>query len=211
MVINDMKIFRASVFIFLFIIKNTISYAESIDISDTSGGFVASDLSFVSFGPAINEAVLSEDPSFGVTYLSNDPFLGDPGINVPSDILSLSFDYNFSTTGKDTFEVNLLDQSGGAQLFSFIFDNNITGPGSFSGQDISIDLFSLGVSGGIVGLEFIIYSNIGDFSKDAKLHISDVRLNKNPVNISEPPVLLLILFVISIFIQRLVIPHHLWR
>ena len=188
--------------LFILFFANSLIQAAPIDISETTGGFVTSDPSLVSFGPGINEAVLLEDSNFGVTYLSNDPFLGDPGISIPNNITDLSFDYDFSTTGEDTFEVNLLDPNGGSQLFSFIFDSASTGSGNFSGNDITIDLVSLGIPGTTIGLEFVLSSNINDSTQDAILNISDVRLNTSSGNIPEPSGLLLISLITGVSLLR---------
>ncbi|QQO55060.1 MAG: PEP-CTERM sorting domain-containing protein [Thiohalocapsa sp. PB-PSB1] len=163
--------------------------AMPLDIGDT-GGFVVSDSTLVSFGPAINQAVLLEDALFGVTYLSNDPFLGDPGIFLPADAVSLTFDYSFTTTGSDSFQVNLLDASGAPLFFSFLHDGVALGAGSFSGEDISVDLLTLSLPGNVVGLDFVMTSNIGDPTIDAVLSISDVQIN---TAVPEPAIIALFL------------------
>ena len=43
-----------------------------------------------------SSAILYEDPSVFTVLLSNDPFFGDPGIMVPTGLLTLNFDFTFS-------------------------------------------------------------------------------------------------------------------
>ena len=148
-----------------------------VDITTTTGGFVVSDPAFVQSGPAINEATLSEDDLFGVTYLSNDPFLGDPGVPVPLKATTLTFDYAFSTTGDDNFSLALLDPTGGPVLFEWLHDGTAMGPGMFTGDDIPIDLVALGLQSTTIGMEFLLNANLGDRSLDSVVHFSDVRFN----------------------------------
>lgn len=171
---------------------NLTTQAEPIDLTETTGGFTVSEPSLVSFGPNINEATLLEDPLFGATFLSNDPFLGDSGILVPNDISTLSFDYELSTSGSDNFEVSVLDPSGGPAFFSFFFDGILSGPGTFSGNDVMFDLGLLGLGGATIGLEFVLTSNfMSDSTTDAVLIISDVRFNR--LSAPEPGILTLML------------------
>ncbi|WP_058554738.1 hypothetical protein [Thiohalocapsa sp. ML1] len=155
------------------------AYAGSIalDMTTTTGGFVISDPSLVQLGPAANEATLLEDSMFGVTYLSNDPFLGDPGVPVPLTATALTFDYEFSTSGDDNFSVSLLDPSGGPPLFEWLHDGTAMGPGTFNGDDILIDLVGLGLQGDMIGIEFLLNANLNDTTLDSVVYFSDVRFS----------------------------------
>ena len=82
--------------------------AMPLDIGDT-GGFVVSDSTLVSFGPAITKLFFLrmhflESRIYPMTLSSVTPV-----IFLPADAVSLTFDYSFTTTGSDSFQVNLLD------------------------------------------------------------------------------------------------------
>ncbi len=190
------KITKTIAIILLFGIS-VASQAAILDISESTGGFVVSDSAYVTFGSDINSAMLLEDSTFGLTYLSNDPSFGDSGIFILGNISTLSFDYDFFTSGSDSFEVNLLDSIDGSSLFSFLFDSSIAGTGSSIGNDVSIDLTGLGVLNGPIGLEFNLFSNINDSSFDSTLNISDVRLNTATSTVPAPPTFILLVLGLS--------------
>jgi hypothetical protein len=173
------------------------SQAATLDISEATGGFAVSDSANVTFGTNVNSATLLEDAAFGLTYLSNDPSFGDSGVFIPSNISTLSFDYDFFTSGSDSFEVKLLDSTDGASLFSFLFDSSSAGTGNSTENDVTIDLAGLGVLNGIIGLEFNLFSNIDDSSFDSTLNISDVRLNTASSTVPAPPTLILLILGLS--------------
>jgi len=180
-----------------------ISQAATLDITEASGGFAISDSANVTFGTANNSATLLEDTVFGLTYLSNDPSFGDTGVFISSNVSTLSFDYDFFTSGSDSFEVNLLDSTDGSSLFSFLFDSSSAGTGSSIENDVTIDLIGLGIINSLIGLEFNLFSNIGDSSFDSTLNISDVRLNPAVSTVPTPPaVILLLLGLGAWFSQR---------
>lgn len=184
-------IFCSLLFLFFALIPSSI-LAELIDITETTGGFVASDQNYVDFGPAINQATLYEDPIFGLTYLSNDPFLGDTGIYVPSDALTLSFDLEFSTSGSDNFEVAVLDSSGGQPFFDFFHDGTIFGPGTFNYNDVTVDLIALGLLDQTIGLDFNLTYNFDDTTFDAMLSISNINISQSAAPVPEPATMLLL-------------------
>ncbi|MCP3872795.1 MAG: hypothetical protein GY699_06535, partial [Desulfobacteraceae bacterium] len=134
-----------------------IPYAVATPIDLTQ--FVTRVPSDVTFGPNINDATLYEDVGYSSTYLSNDPFLGDPGIFVPANMSTLTFDLDFFTTSNDSFSFGLLDPSGGALFFDFFHDGTAMGPGSYQYSDVTIDLIGLNLLGVTIGLEFYLQSN----------------------------------------------------
>ena len=148
-----------------------------VDITDTSGGFYVSDIADVSFN-GLNNATLSENTAFGLTLLSNDPFLGDPGIMVPNNAQKLALDYSFFTSGSDNFELRVLDSSGGADYFSYFHDGTLFAPGAYTGA-FELDLSALGWVSGPIGLEFSLVSNFNDSTFDASLDISNVMFLNN--------------------------------
>ena len=174
--------------------------ATPIDLTVTSGGFAVSDPAFVSFGPDNNDAVLTEDDLWGLTWLSNDPFLGDPGIVVSLNASNLTFDLAFSTSGNDSFEVKLLDATGGAPLFSLFHDGDALGPGSFFYDNVSIDLVLLNLTGDTIGLDFSLVSGFTDLTVDAVLTIANVSINETLTPIPEPSTRLLVCLGMVAFI-----------
>jgi len=192
------KIIKTVGAVFLFGISVT-SQAAIVDITEGTGGFVVSDVNNVTFGVNINSATLLEDALFGLTYLSNDPSFGDTGVFIPNNVSTLSFDYDFFTSGSDSFEVNLIDSSDGSSLFSYLFDSSLSGIGNFVENDVSIDLVSIGSLNSLIGLEFTLFSNIGDTNFDSRLNISDVRLNPAASTVPTPPTVILFLLGLGIW------------
>ncbi len=152
-----------------------VAGAVPLDMTPATGGFSTSDPAFVQQGTSVNDATLREDPVFGVTFLANDPFVGESGVLVPSDATRLIWDYHFSTTGNDSFSLTLLDAAGGPNLFQWLHDGSLLGPGVFSGDDVEIDLAALGLQGKAIGMEFLLIANLGDASVDSTVRFSDVR------------------------------------
>ena len=166
--------------VLIFFLCPAPSSGTSIPV-DLTDGFVVSWVDDVEFGPDINQATLYEDPFTGTTFLSNDPFLDDPGIYISPLAVTLSLDLEFFTTGSDNFEFLILDPLGGTDFYSFFHDGILKGPGTFN-YSKSIDLLSLGVLDSIIGLEFVMTSNFLDDNEvfDARLSISNLNINQVP-------------------------------
>ena len=64
------------------------TWAVSVDLNDF---YAAGNVNIALDG---SSATMVEDPAYGSVYLSNDPSLGDPGIYVPLNSISLTFDLN---------------------------------------------------------------------------------------------------------------------
>ncbi|MCD4719844.1 MAG: hypothetical protein K8S13_08280 [Desulfobacula sp.] len=200
------RIFLLAILIFGIVIANHNStLAAPIDLTEATGGFVISDPNYVIFGSDINEATLLENDVSGLTWLSNDPFLGGPGIFVPANASTLTFDLNFFTTGNDSFEVLLLDSLGGTPFFNFFHDGTIKGPGAYQYDNVPIDLISLNLLGTVVGLEFDLISNFGDTTFDSVLNITNVSFNEDLNSVPVPSSLLLLGFGIlslGLFVKK---------
>ena len=137
-------------------------------------------------------AVMAEDSTLMSVLLSNDPWYGDPGVFIPSDSATLTFDYSFSEpTGNDDF------------FFAWLFDwNSYTVLQDARGNDLSFELANSG-TGTVtwdllgasflgdtdnVGMEFQLNANMGDSSYDSSVSISNVQINPVP----EPATLFLV-------------------
>ena len=172
------------------------AHAVSIDLND----FYAD--GNVSIAPDGISATMTEDPDYGSVYLSNDPSFGDPGIDIPLDSMSLTFDYNFiEPAGNfdefyaflfDPFDPTyihptpLLDKNGNS--LEFFTD----GPGIGT---VTWDLLGASFLGTTVGMEFQLnYDQFYDplpsssLADNSSVIISDVKINPVP----EPATLFLI-------------------
>ena len=116
-----------------------------------------------------SSAVMEEDPSWITVLLSNDPFFGDPGITVPDDLLTLTFDYSFTegAGNDDDFYALVFDGDTGALIDDFLIEDSGSGIVSWdlSGLDSTITLF---------GLEFQL--NAYDWGTDSSVSINNVYM-----------------------------------
>ena len=157
----------------------------------------------VSIAPDGSSATMTEDPAWGSVFLSNDPYFGIsyPGLYVPVDSMSLTFDYNFvEPTGNfdefyaflfDPFDPTyvhptpLLDKNGN----SLEFFTDALGSGT-----VTWDLLGAGFLGTTVEMEFQLNWASGDpdpsstLAKNSSVIISNVKVNPIP----EPATLFLI-------------------
>jgi hypothetical protein len=171
------------------------SFALPIDLSNS--GFFESDVNHIQYDEHGN-ATLTEDEFSGVTYLSNDPYLGDPGFNIELDFQFLSLDYIFYTSGSDSFEVSLLDSNGNADYANYFHDGISSGPGNFSGN-LTFDLISMGLIGSVIGLEFVLTSDVGDATFDAALVIENAEfITSDIVTVPEPSSITILFFVLAL-------------
>lgn len=131
-------------------------------------------------------AVMNEDPNLAGVLLSNDPTLGDPGIPVITDLISLSFNYNFilgpNNYNFDAFYAKVFDGGSGSVLDDFLVDTSSSGL-------VTFDLSAITPSITLIGLEFQLNSltGAGDTAFDSKVIISDVKLNTEPRNQTPVP------------------------
>ena len=125
----------------------------------------------VSVSPSGDSANMIEDSGLGSVLLSNDPFFGEPGITVPSNLVSLQFDYNFiePINNDDIFYASVFDGISGGLIDDFTLD--ITGSGS-----IVWNLASLSPSTTLLGLEFQLNASIFDVGLDSAVFIDNVQL-----------------------------------
>ena len=96
---------------------------------------------------------MSEDPYFGFILLSNDPYFGAPGVSVPSDLLTMSFNYSFTegADNDDDFYAKVFDGVSGTIINDFYLDE--TGSGS-----VIWDLSVIDPAITLLGLEFQLNS-----------------------------------------------------
>lgn len=124
-------------------------------------------------------ADFNESPTASPVVLSNDPFLGDPGIVIPSFSQFLRFDFFFvePPSNDDEFFAFLFDGVTGASFGSaFEFSTTATSSGT-----VSFDVRSL--AGQTIGMQFSLNSLPGDNGfTDSILTVSELR-----VGAVEPP------------------------
>lgn len=175
------------------------AFALVVDLSNS--GFYASDTALVQYNGA-GGVTLTESEQSGVTFLSNDPYLGDPGFLVGADYTHLTFDYSFSTSGSDSFEFSLLDAAGGNDYANFFHDGTQAGAGNYAGS-VVFDLASLGIIGSLIGLEFALTANALDTTFDAMLSIQNVEFVSSTVNpVPLPASIWMFASVVGAFLMR---------
>ena len=156
------------------------AHAVSIDLND----FYAD--GNVSIAPDGISATMTEDPDYGSVYLSNDPSFGDPGIDIPLDSMSLTFDYNFiEPAGNfdefyaflfDPFDPTyvhptlLLDKNGN----SLEFFTDALGSGT-----VTWDLLGAGFLGTTVEMEFQLNWASGDPDPSSSLARNSAVMIRN--------------------------------
>ncbi len=132
-----------------------------------------------------SSAIIFEDPSLLDIYLSNDPFFGDPGIVVPDDLISLSFDYDFNQANgnDDAFYAKLFDGDSGQILDDLYLEDSGSGTALF---ELDMSIYDPAMT--LFGLEFQL--NSWDMATDSTVLISNVNLETAPV--PEPATMLLL-------------------
>lgn len=138
----------------------------------------------VTVSPDGSSALMEEDPYYMSVLLSNDPWYGYPGVFIPSDSATLTFDYSFSEpAGNDDF------------FFAWMFDwNTYTVLQDAHGNDLSFDLANSG-AGTVtwdllgasflgdtnnVGMEYQLNANMGDTLLTSQVTVSNVQINPVP-------------------------------
>lgn len=132
-----------------------------------------------------SSAVMSEDSQYGSVLLSNDPGMGDPGIDVVDDMLTLSFDYSVDVAenNTDSFYAKLFDGDTGDIISDFELLESGFG-------NITWDLSTLDPSISVLGLEFQLNSE--DNFYDSIVNISNVKIEiASPSPVPEPCTLVL--------------------
>jgi hypothetical protein len=152
------------------------SWAVAIDLNDF---YADPTVTIASDG---SSATLQEDPALITVFLSNDPSFGDPGIDIPLDSMSLTFDYNFAEGAGNIDEVyawlfdpsshSVLNDSYGNPL-EFWTDH--TGSGT-----VTWNLLGASFLGSNVGMEFQLTALPVDLSTDSWVTVNDVSINPIP-------------------------------
>lgn len=170
-------------FIMLSLLTATGSWAAPITTAIDLNGFYADQSITVSSDGG--SATMEEDAFLSVVFLSNDPTLGDPGIALSGQPLSLSFDFLFSVApgGDDELYARVFNGSNGALL------NEWSTATSQSGT-VSWDLNGIDASITTLGLEFQLRSWDSDIGSIVGL--SNVTLtSESAAPVPEPSTLLL--------------------
>ncbi|RLC74108.1 MAG: hypothetical protein DRI61_17195 [Chloroflexi bacterium] len=132
-------------------------------------------------------ATMYEDSFLGydVIYLSNDPGMGDPGIEVPADLLSLNFDYNYSegTGNSDMFYAWVFDPDTYTVIDELWIEDSDSGT-------ISWDLSGIDPGITLLGLEFQL--NSWDALYESCVEISNVHVETSPAPVPEPCTMILL-------------------
>lgn len=155
--------------LFIIIAASGASFGLTIDLTE-DGGFIADGI--VNYSS--DSATLFEEKDMGYTALYNDPLDGK-GIIFTSGILS--FDISIYTTGYDSFEINLLTLENGYSLY--FSESNGSEVVDFNAS-YSFDLAQFDIDE-TFGLEFLVVSALDDDTFDARLTVSNLQLNPNPV------------------------------
>ncbi len=164
-------------FALVFVCSSTaIAYRIDIDLNDF---YLESNI-----GTDTISADGSEVTLYGEDILENDPTLGlgDPGIVVPANLLTLNFTYNFSAYSGDEFYAGLFDGDTGHEIDEWYIYESASGAFSF-------DLSTLDSSVTLLGLEFGISPN-GDIGTPSVV-VSDVYLHTAAAPVPEPTTMLL--------------------
>ena len=161
--------------------------------STANAAIIPIDLNDFYADPSVNVALdgssvtMYEDLFFGydIVYLSNDPGMGDPGIEVPAGLLSLNFDYNFSegTGNDDMFYAWVFDPDTYVVIDELWIEDS-------DSSTISWDLSGIDPAITLLGLEFQL--NSWDDVYDSFSEISNVHLETSSAPIPEPCTMVLL-------------------
>ncbi len=173
----------------------------SIPVQNVHAAIITIDLNDFWADPTVSVAAdgssaqILEDPGFSSVLLSNDPWMGDPGIPVPADLLTLNFDYFFveGTNNSDEFYAKVFDGDTGDILDEFfVGDGEVGGvagitPDMDSGT-ISWDLSAIDAGIAILGLEFQLNAFNNDLDYNSSVQISNVFLETDDGSVPPAPV-----------------------
>ncbi len=140
-----------------------------------------------------SSAVLTEDSSYFSILLSSDPSAGDPGVYLPSNAVSLTFDYVFDEPAgnDDSFYAWIFDPATYSPLqdtYGNYLELNIDASGSGT---ITWDLSGSSFLGTTVGLEFQLNAYPNDAAYTSTLTISNVEVNVQTNPVPEPATVIL--------------------
>ena len=180
-----------SLFVFLLLATSSIAAIIPVDLNDFYADWS------VSVAADGSSAVMAEDEYASAVFLANDPYFGDPGIAVPADVLSLSFDLSFleGADNDDSFLATLFDGNTGDFIADFYVGDWTVAGESFVGT-VSWDLTGLDPAVTLLGLEFQL--NAWDFLFDSTATISNLAFQTEDVEepgpdpVPEPSTLLLL-------------------
>ena len=140
-----------------------------------------------------SSATMNENADYTTVLLSNDPYFGDPGIEVPADLLTLNFSYSFSVGNgnNDEFYAWVFDGDDGTILRDLTIRSY--GASTVAGT-VSWDLSGINPLITLLGLEFQLNSLETDPSEelpaDSYVRISNVYMET--ASVPEPATILLL-------------------
>ncbi len=127
-------------------------------------------------------ANMTEDSSYSTVLLSNDPSLGDPGVFIPLNAYTLTFNYTFVEPGGnndyffawlfDPITYSVLQDADGNDL-EFSLDDSGSGL-------VTWNLAGASFLGTTVGMEFQLNANQGDNAYTSRVVVSNVQVNPVP-------------------------------
>ena len=136
-------------------------------------------------------AILTEAEGYFPVLLSNDPFLGDPGIPVPDDLLTLNFSYFFTVGAGNTDNFQAMVFDGGAAGTELNFIDIVSSGPAFAAGTVSWDLSGIDpLIIPLLGLEFQLLSFDSLF--DSSLTISNVYMETASAPVPEPATMILV-------------------
>ena len=169
----------------LFLLLGVQQYCEAypVDLNDFTA---VGNVTIASDG---NSASLQEDADFGSAFLSNDPWWSEPGIFIPLDVVSMTFDYMFEEPfgNFDELYAWLFDWQT-YSILSDAFGNplefSITEPGSGS---VFWNLSNASFLGETVGMQIELnYDPANDpwpsrtLSENSTARVANLRVNPVP-------------------------------
>ena len=173
-----MKPARIHVSMFVFFSLLIASSAFSAIISVGLNDFYADYTAVVA--PDGSSAFLTEDPAYYSVLLSNDIYLGDPGIVVPDNVLSIGFHLDFLelSGNDDEFYVKVMDEDGYTLMDWWTADTYV--------GNVSFDLAGLDPAVTMLGLEFQLNAYPGDWYLDTIATISNLAFETENLNTDGP-------------------------
>ena len=122
------------------------------------------------------EATIFEDSFLGISFLSLDPFLGDPDVIIPGLNVFLTFDFNFieAANEEDEFSYALFDSDTRDDI---VFENFLE---SESGS-VSLDLT------GLIGARLGLYFGLTSYDSDLNSLVTISNLSLNTVTTPTTP------------------------